>query len=414
MQQVMRPEVLSYRTAMAGTVAAAAGRDAVAAGGATAKLLHLGDIDDTLVTHWDALAQDAAEPNPFAEHWCLLPALQHFDRASAAQLLTVYDSPGQLIGIMPVARASHYGRLPLGHVTNWTHPNAFHGAPLVRQGSERAFWQAVLDAFGRLAWARPLVHFTGLTADGPLHRVLSEVMAVRGASCDVVHREIRALLKSELTPDAYWEAALRGKKRKELRRQMSRLGELGSVEFSSWHADEDVAPWIDDFLALEKAGWKGANGSALACAPDTMDWFRATIAGAASAGRLQIRAMTLDGQRVAMLINFVCGEGGFSFKTAFDESLARFSPGVLLQQDNLDLLNRPGLLWVDSCAAQDHPMIDSLWRERRTIVRISVPLGGWHHRLCFKAVRTAEDIWTRLRKMRDEAGRGTSSPEIDE
>ena len=31
---------------------------------------------------------------------------------------------------------------------------------------------------------------------------------------------------------------------------------------------------------------------------------------------------------------------------------------------------------MDSCAAQEHPMIDSLWTERRAIVRATVRLRG--------------------------------------
>lgn len=77
-----------------------------------------------------------------------------------------------------------------------------------------------------------------------------------------------------------------------------------------------------------------------------------------------MRALDLDERPLALLINFFAPPG-FSFKTAFDEDYARFSPGVLLQQANLDLLDDPAIAWVDSCAAPGHPMIDSVWRERR-------------------------------------------------
>src|SRR3546814_5811349 len=71
------------------------------------------------------------------------------------------------------------------------------------------------------------------------------------------------------------------------------------------------------------------------------------------------------------------GRGGFSFKIAFDETMSRFSPGVLIEIDNLRrVLNRDDLDWMDSCAAADHPMIDSLWGERRQIVQYRVALRG--------------------------------------
>src|SRR3546814_13925702 len=106
-----------------------------------------------------------------------------------------------------------------------------------------------------------------------------------------------------------------------------------------------------------------------------------------------MRALDLGGRPLAMLVHFLCPPGGFSFKTAFDEDYARFSPGVLLQQANLDLLDDPRIAWVDRCAAPGHPMIDSVWRERRALVWVHVPLVGASNRLRFAAPRTVEALW---------------------
>jgi hypothetical protein len=87
-------------------------------------------------------------------------------------------------------------------------------------------------------------------------------------------------------------------------------------------------------------------------------------------------ALTLDRHPIAMLANFLTPPGAFSFKTTYDERLARFSPGVLLQRENLALLARDDIAWCDSCAAADHPMIERIWREKRAIVRVSIAIGG--------------------------------------
>src|SRR3546814_8920726 len=84
---------------------------------------------------WDRLAGEASEPNPFAERWCLQSALHLLDPERQARLIMVRDgNDGPVIGIMPIAPARHYGRLPLRHVAGWAHPNHFHGAPLVHAG----------------------------------------------------------------------------------------------------------------------------------------------------------------------------------------------------------------------------------------------------------------------------------------
>ena len=353
-------------------------------------------LSDDLAAAWDRLAGEASEPSPFAERWCLQSALHLLDPERSARLVLVQGgSDGPLIGVMPVAPAARYGRLPLRHVTGWAHPNHFHGAPLVRAGFESLFWSILLGWCDAAPWAHTLVQVPRLTEDGPLHRALEGVARARGGEAEVVHREERALLESASSPEEYWDAAVRAKKRKELRRQANRLAEQGAVRFRRWQPGETIGGWIDAFLDLEARGWKGRAGSALASHGDTEAWFRAILTGAAEAGKLDMRALDLDDRPLAMLVNFLCPPGGFSFKTAFDEDFARFSPGVLLQQANLDLLDDPRIDWVDSCAAPGHPMIDSVWRERRALVWVNAALSAPSDRLRFAMLRRAERVWRR-------------------
>ena len=198
------------------------------------------------------------------------------------------------------------------------------------------------------------------------------------------------MLRSELDAETYLEQSLSGKKRKELRRQHRRLAEEGELAVERSEGSCGLAAWTEEFLALEHAGWKGEQGSALACEAATATLFREALKGAAARGRLERLAIRLDGRPLAMLATFLCPPGAFSFKTAFDESFARFSPGVLLQRENLDLLARTDIEWTDSCAAMDHPMIDHFWRERRVVARHNIAIGGKARRLLFNALARRE------------------------
>jgi CelD/BcsL family acetyltransferase involved in cellulose biosynthesis len=345
-----------------------------------------GGIPLDLAAQWDELAANAAEPNVFAQRW--------FVEASAplatrdVRLLAVRDA-GQLIGVLPLARASHYGRLPLAHVENWLHYHAFLGGPLLRAGWEQAAWTTILTELDADPASTGLLHLTGLVEHGPVHTAL---LAAAKRPCHTVHRIERALLHSDLAPADYYAATVRKKKRKEIGRLQSRLAELGSVATRRLSPDDDLDEWIDAFLALEAAGWKGRAGSALACQPETAAFFRAALHGAHGAGKLELLRLDLDGRPIAILVNFLDPPGSYSFKTAFDEEFARFSPGVLIQLANLDILTRTDIAWMDSCAAQDHPMIDSLWGQRRAIIRVTLPLAGWRSRAAFHAVRTLERL----------------------
>ena len=348
----------------------------------------LGEIDDVSIAEWQALAGEAAETNAFAEPWFMLPGLAQFGGDDVR--LCEVRSGKTLLGLIPLCPGRRYGRTPVRHVANWTHANSFLGTPLVRRGREREFWTALLRHLDTARWAANLFHLTGIVENGAVHRGLIDAARGLGRTCPTVHRTVRAALESDLPPQAYYEAAVRKKKRKELKRLQMRLAELGSVQARSLEFGEDPGPWIDAFLALERAGWKGKAGSALACEPAKETFFREALAGAAAAGRLDMLRLDLDGRPIAMLVNFLTPPGSFSFKIAFDEDYARFSPGVLIQLENLHILARPDIAWMDSCAAEDHPMIDSIWRERRAVVRVTVRLAGWKSGLVYRCCRALE------------------------
>ena len=348
---------------------------------------------------WAELTASAAEPNAFAEQWFFEAALVHL--AAPGDLRIVAVSEGErLIGLLPVHGSGRYGRIPVRHLRNWMHPHCFLGTPLVSAGAEEDFWTAVLRFLDRQQWAAGFFHIESLTEDGPVHRGLTAAARGLGRSCDIVHRKRRALLESGLSPQEYYELNVRKKKRKELKRLSARLGELGAVEARTLADASELRSWCDDFLALEKSGWKGESGSALGCAPETDRFFREAVAAAFAAGKLDFLRLDLDRRPLAMLVNFVTPPGGFSFKIAIDEEFARFSPGVLIQLENLRVLERPELGWMDSCASENHPMIDSLWAERRSLVAVTVPLAGRARGAVFRICRFVEDGAARLRALR--------------
>jgi CelD/BcsL family acetyltransferase involved in cellulose biosynthesis len=354
---------------------------------------------------WDDLAAHAAEPNVFAESW-FLEAARALPRSNAVRLLTVRDGD-RLIGAVPLHLDPQYGRLPIVHVETWLHYHSFLGTPLLRTGHEIAACTAMIEALDRSRWAKGLIHLTGLAEHGPAHRALVAAATALGRPCPTVHRIERAVLASDLSPTDYYETHIRKKKRKELKRLSVRLAELGAVTWQRFAPGDDVAAWADAYLALEAKGWKGEAGSALAHDPATRGFFHAALAGAAAAGKLDMLRMELDGRPIAMLVNFLSPPGGFAFKTAFDEDFARFSPGVLLQIENLALLDRGDLAWIDSCAVENHSMIDSIWAERRAVVRVTLPLAGARGAATYALARAAETAAAGLRAIRPrEAGNG--------
>lgn len=326
---------------------------------------------------WRALADTASEPNPFYHPALLEPALRCLNSNAQVRIIEVRDHTGLPIGLMPLETKAHHGRYPVANVTNWMHGQCFYGAPLIRKGYELRAWDGILHQLDEEKGAGLFLHLDGLDADGPVAAALEQCCALEGRGIKRIATHERAMLRSDLDPDAYWQTQVRAKKRKELRRLVNRLEDLGTVTHRSLSGADDVAQWVEDFLVLERAGWKGAEGTALASNAETRAYFYEATTRAAASGMLEMLRIELEGAPIAMLVNFRMGSGAFSYKIAFDERYARFSPGVLIEIDALRAaLTDSSLDWSDSCAAPNHPMIDGLWGERRTITQYRVRLKG--------------------------------------
>lgn len=345
---------------------------------------------------WASLAKEAAHANCFYAPELLEPALRHLDEKHDVRLIEAWRDE-LLIGLLPVVSASHHGRLRIPHLANWIHRHCFFGAPLIGTGNERAAWEQLLEQFDRAPWARGFLHLRGLDEDSASVHALRDLCNLQGRGIKLVNCYERALLNSSLSAADYWETNMRAKKRKEIRRLQNRLQELGEVSSSLLSNAADLDRWCDDFLVLERSGWKGAQNTAMACSPAETSFFRESTAAAFANGRLMFLRLDLNGKPLAMLVNFLMGEGGFSFKIAFDETMARFSPGVLIEIENLrHVLDHKCTAWMDSCAAAGHPMIDSLWSERRRIVQYRIELKGRSRRLYWQYMRAADYVAERI------------------
>jgi CelD/BcsL family acetyltransferase involved in cellulose biosynthesis len=347
------------------------------------------DIPPGLAAEWQALAADSAQPNSFAEPWFVSASLAHLAPPGGVRLLAVRRLD-RLAGVALFAPSARYGRAPLRHTANWRHHNHFFGPPLIRRGDEIAFWRAVLERLDGAGWAPGFLHVSGLVENGPIHLALAAAASMAGRACPIVHRARRPLLESDLGSEDYLRRNLSAKRRSDYARRRKRLAELGRLETRRLEAEAEVGRWCEDFLALESAGWKGEAGSSLASRPETAAFFRHAIAGAFAAGRLHFLRLDLDRRPVAMLSTFLAQPGAFGFKCAFDQDYGRFSPGMLLQIDNLALLDRPDIAWTDSCASEDHP-VASLWSEWRSIVRVNVRLSGVSRLIAFGGARLLEE-----------------------
>ncbi len=311
----------------------------------------------------DDLAAHASEPNVFFERELLLPALRCLDARQVEVFLLFSDE--QLIGLLPLERTATFHGLPVAALRTWQHLHCFLGTPLVRAGSERLFFNALLDWLDSRPSREVALELNNFGQGNGMWYSLQEVLNNRKRLFFCSRKIERALLVAQGGSDEYLAASLGSKKRRELRRQQRRLAELGELVFQSLTTSDDIEEWTQDFLALEQSGWKGREGTALALDPSERCFFRTVMRQLFESNRLLMLRLKLDGRTISSQINFSRGPGAFGFKIAFDETYAKYSPGVLLEIENIrQRLDQRDIEWIDSCASSSSGMIDSIWRDR--------------------------------------------------
>ena len=353
------------------------------------------------VADWQDLADHAVEPNVFYEPWMLLPALSAFGAAAELRFVFVHCQPKGpprkelrplLVGLFPLRRVAPTLRMPVTILRPWLDDYCFLGAPLVRTGYERATLDGFFDWFAAHRESAGLFDLRLFPGDGPLHQHVLDVLSARGWLTMVRARWTRAFLRPQhRDADSYLRASLSGKRRKEFRRQRRRLAEHGPVDVVELTAEQSADTLIDVFVDLEASGWKGQARTAFREKPADLRFLRQVTDQAHRRGRLMATALRVNGRPVAAKLNLLAKGGAFAFKIAFDEQFARYSPGVLLELDNIErVCADDSIRWMDSCAESGHPMIDHLWTERRTVENLLISSGRRRSDLAMAALPLAK------------------------
>lgn len=336
-------------------------------------------MDADFTAEWTALAAAASEPNPFYEPHMLLPALAHLGGRRHVKILTVRDRlmANRLVMLVPLKISSTYRGIPVSHAAPWRHIHTFLATPLIRHGNEK---DAIRGLMAQLAAdGISLLRLHHMASDGPVNAAVRDIAEASNTALATTRTFERAILKSVLDADAYLTSSISKKKRKEYGRLKRRLADEGDIIFETPDMTDPacVEGVVLEFLELERTGWKGQAGTAIASRPAEARFFFDACRAAAATGNLSPLTLRLDNKPIASIINFkgsaAHDAGLFSFKIAYDENYARFSPGVLLELElTARALASNDIAWVDSCANPDHPMIDHLWRERRAMQDVTL------------------------------------------
>ncbi len=317
---------------------------------------------------WRELAARALEPNVFYEPAFALAAAPVLGRDVGAVLVWSGTRPRKLLGLFPARRCERRYGLKLPMLVGWTHRYAPLGTPLVEREAAEPVIAAWLAHLGGDPSLPGLVLLPLIAEDGPFAAALGAIVRRARMPCaDFAHHQ-RAMLAPHGDRWDYIEDVLSSHRHRELRRSGRHLADLGALLFTATTEPAGVARAIEDFFALEASGWKGAAGTALARLDDVQGFIKTALCALAAEGKVAVNRLLLDGRPIAAAITLRSADTAWYWKTAYDEKLARYAPGMLLTAALTEqLAEDEAIARTDSTAASDNPMLDRIWRERMAL-----------------------------------------------
>jgi CelD/BcsL family acetyltransferase involved in cellulose biosynthesis len=247
---------------------------------------------------------------------------------------------------------------------------AFLSSPVV----DPAFADEVIPAFFAAiessAELPNVVSLKSFDAESPSHSSMLKVFSLRGIEPLMFSETARPFVTRE------FGVKRSGSTRKKLRQDWNRLSSLGAVDVVNDRSAAGVEQAFEIFLAMEKASWKGEQGTALLSDSSDAGFVRRLLHDLAARRDASVALLRVDGAAIAAQVLMYCGSTAYTWKTAFDAKFSKYSPGALLvDRVTEELFAGSEIQAINSCAAEDSFM-GQLWAGRRDMVDMLIDIGS--------------------------------------
>lgn len=317
---------------------------------------------------------------------CLVTARHRLPDPGALRTVLVRSAAGVPLAVVPlVERQTRVRKIPVLQLSLPPDPDrpgaGFPAAPPEAWPASTTLVDALADAMD----GPPSLLMLGPLEEGAASWTALEAQGARMVSAGAV----RWIDTTDGDGDPLEEVA--GKFRRNLRRRWRILESDGEPAFIVHRGTDEVMDALEAFLRIEQAGWKGRSneGNAILDSPGRLAHARNTVRDLAQRDACEIHAVTLDGEVVASHVCFRGADSMYVFKTAYDESFSRVSPGHhLLHGALVECRGRPDLRRL--VGGTEVPWWEPWGPTDRRLWRMYAPLGGLAPRLAYSLLPASQ------------------------
>jgi len=325
------------------------------------------------------LSNRAMEPNIFFSARLLAPAMPRVEDKQVRFAL-IRDESGtrsRMRLLMPFTIEKPGFSMGASIIRTWANPFGPLGTPLVDAEDAAETIDNLLEALASPEARLPSVLvMPDVRLNGRFAQLAKAVAIGRNLPVTVTDTFLRPMLESLSDGETYLRHAISSHHLREMRRLWRNLAAQGTLAYSVARQPEEIRLRMEEFLLLEAKGWKGNRRSALINDRYRAAFAREAVSNLADADAVRIHTIDFDGRAIASLIVFVMAGEAYTWKTAYDEKMAPYSPGKLLMMKLTEWhLEDANIVRTDSCAVPDHPIMSRFWEEREEMGTLVIGLS---------------------------------------
>ena len=333
------------------------------------------DLQDEL----DFLGNRAMEPNIFFSGRFLAPAMPRLEDRQI-RLALIRDDVGsrsRLRLLMPFSIEKPGFSVGASIIRVWSNPFGPLGTPLVDGEEAAEILDNLLEALAaKSAALPPILVLPDVRLSGNFVAMIKAIAISRNLPVAITSPYARPMLESYDDGETYMGRSIAKHHRRDMRRQWRMLEDQGTLTYNVARQPSEIRLRMEEFLALEASGWKGAKRSAMVTDRYRSAFAREAITNLAETDSVRIHTLDFNGRAIASMVVFIMAGEAYTWKTAYNEEFAKYSPGKLLMAELTEWhLDDANIMRTDSCAAPDHPIMSRMWEEREEMGTLVIGLA---------------------------------------
>ena len=272
--------------------------------------------------------------------------------------------------------------------------------PQIDKNHSEEAMAAMIQAMGSTQANGHFWLFKNFMTNGPVGSLLKAHLASQNMPSALSDEYSRPVMTHGETFENHMKTQVSRSRRRGLARNRKRLQELGAVTTRAFTNGDDLDAAVDDFLRIEAAGWKGDQGSALACNENLATFARAAFGSKNTMPAARADMLYLDDKPIAASLSVLSGKTVFTLKTAYDEIYKSFGPGLLLEQDIVEsFLSEDWAEMMDSAVTEQPHVLGGMWNSNATVGTMLLCAKGDNSHETFRYYQNIEAMRQRVRKL---------------